>query len=351
VVTGKGGAATERLTSYLEENDLQWQLVEVSGEPDIQFVSRCIQVAHSFQTDIVIGFGGGSSLDTAKAISAMLTNSGDLLDYLEVVGKGKALRQPAAPCIAIPTTAGTGSEVTRNAVLGVPEHQMKVSMRSPKMLPKVALVDPELTYSLPPNVTAATGMDAITQVLEPYVSARANPITDLFCREGLVNGPSALLQAHRDGTDREARRKMAWTSLMGGLALANAGLGAVHGFASPIGGMFNAPHGAVCARLLSPVMTANVSALRKRSPDSLALSRYTEVSRWMTGREDASAEDGIVWLEQLTDNLSIPRLSQYGIGEGDIASIVDKAANASSMKANPIQLTTEELESVLRAAI
>jgi alcohol dehydrogenase class IV len=306
VVTGQGGAELKRLLDYLQEQGVEWVQVQAAGEPDIHSVANAVRTAQSFEANLVIGFGGGSSLDTAKAVSAMLTNPGELLDYLEVVGKGQFLLHLAAPCIAIPTTAGTGSEVTRNAVLGVHDQKMKVSMRSPLILPRVALVDPELTCSLPPAVTATTGMDAITQVLEPYVSIRSNMMTDLFCREGLKNGPQALLRAFKDGEDRAARRCMAWTSLMGGLALANSGLGAVHGFASPIGGMFDAPHGAVCACLLAPVMEMNVRALQKRVPDSPILERYADAARWMTGNDAAQIEDAIEWLNELAHALAIP---------------------------------------------
>jgi alcohol dehydrogenase class IV len=351
VVTGQGGAEPKRLLDYLQEQGVEWVQVQAAGEPDIHSVTNAVRTAQSFEANLVIGFGGGSSLDTAKAVSAMLTNPGELLDYLEVVGKGQFLLHLAAPCIAIPTTAGTGSEVTRNAVLGVHDQKMKVSMRSPLILPRVALVDPELTCSLPPAVTATTGMDAITQVLEPYVSIRSNMMTDLFCREGLKNGPQALLRAFKDGEDRAARRCMALTSLMGGLALANSGLGAVHGFASPIGGMFDAPHGAVCARLLAPVMEMNVRALQKRVPDSPILERYADAARWMTGNDAAQIEDAIEWLNELAHALAIPSLSTYGVDQDDIASIVEKAMAASSMKANPIQLTEEELSRVLSTAL
>jgi alcohol dehydrogenase class IV len=351
IVTGQGGAEPERLFVCLKEHGIDWVQVQIAGEPDIDSVGNAIRTAQSFEANVVIGFGGGSALDTAKAISAMLTNPGDLMDYLEVVGKGQPLLDQAAPCIAIPTTAGTGSEVTRNAVLGVHNQRMKVSMRSSLMLPRVALIDPELTYSLPPAVTATTGMDAITQVLEPYVSMRSNMMTDLFCREGLQNGPQALLRAYKVGEDREARRCMAWTSLMGGLALANSGLGAVHGFASPIGGMFDAPHGAVCARLLAPVMEMNVRALRERSPESPILQRYANAARWITGNETAQVEVAIDWLNELAHELAIPPLSTYGLDQDDIPLIVEKAISASSMKANPIQLTEEELNRVLSTAL
>jgi alcohol dehydrogenase class IV len=235
----------------------------------------------------VIGLGGGSVLDAAKAIAALMTNGGHPLDYLEVVGRGQALRVPAAAMIAIPTTAGTGTEVTRNAVLGSPEHHVKVSLRSPLMLPRLALVDPELTYDLPPALTASTGLDALTQLLEPFVSHQGNPMTDALCREGLRRAAQALPRVFANGQDRAAREDMALASLFGGLALANAKLGAVHGLAAPIGGMFPAPHGAVCAALLPHVMAINVRALRDRQPDAEALRRYDQAAQLLTGNAAA----------------------------------------------------------------
>ncbi len=245
------------------------------------------------EADLVVGMGGGSVIDAAKAIAALLTNPGDPLDYLEVIGRGLPLANACAPMMAIPTTAGTGAEVTRNAVLASPAHRVKVSLRSASMLPDVAIVDPELTLSMPPAVTAATGLDALTQCLEPFVSHLATPLTDGFCREGLARAARSLRRAYHHGSDVAARRDMALASLCGGLALANAKLGAVHGFAGPIGGMFDAPHGAVCARLLPLVMTANVRALEERSPNSPALVRYAEVAKIVTGDADASIADGV----------------------------------------------------------
>ena len=268
----------------------------------------------------MIGIGGGSALDAAKAIAALLTNAGDLFDYLEVIGRAQPLVHPAAPCIAIPTTAGTGSEVTRNAVLSSPEHRVKVSLRSAYMLPRVALVDPELTYELPPSVTAATGLDALTQLIEPYVSPRANPVTDGMCVEGIRRAARSLRRAVENGRDTSAREDMALASLFGGLALANAGLGAVHGFAGPMGGMFPAPHGAVCAALLPHVMETNLRALRSRAPSSESLSRYSELGPLLTGRTQATADDAVQWIHELVTALHIPRLKSYGITSADIPS-------------------------------
>jgi alcohol dehydrogenase class IV len=261
------------------------------------------------------------------------------------------LTRASAPFIAIPTTAGTGSEVTRNAVLAATEQRVKVSLRSPLMLAKVALIDPELTYDLPPALTASTGLDALTQLIEPYVCSRANPMTDALCVEGLRRAARSLRTAFGNGRDTVAREDMAVASLFGGLALANAGLGAVHGLAGPIGGRFPAPHGAVCAALLPHVMATNLIALRKRQPASLSLRRYAEVARLLTGREGATADEGVHWVRQLVSDLQIPCLGRYGLRGGDIGDLVKKGTQSSSMKANPVVLTAEELGQALDSAL
>jgi alcohol dehydrogenase class IV len=296
---------------------------------------------------VVIALGGGSAIDTGKAIAALLTNGGDPLDYLETVGQAKPLTRASAPFIAIPTTAGTGSEVTRNAVLASPEQRLKASLRSPYMLPRLAVVDPELTLDLPPALTASTGLDALTQLIEPYVSSRANAMTDLYCVEGMRLAASALRRAWRDGHDLAARTEMSFASLLGGLALANAGLGAVHGFAAPLGGMFDAPHGALCAALLPHAMRVNIAALR----GSQSLSRYTTAARTLTGRGDATPEDGAAWVECLCHDLEVQPLRDYGVSLADVPALVDVAARASSMKANPVVLTRAQLEDLLTRAI
>jgi alcohol dehydrogenase class IV len=218
------------------------------------------------------------------------------------------------------------------------------------MLARLAVVDPELTFDLPPALTASTGLDALTQLVEPYVSARANPMTDMFCVDGMRRAGGALLRAYRNGRDPEARSDMALASLLGGLALANAGLGAVHGFAAPVGGMFPAPHGAVCAALLPHVMDMNIRALRARAPESESLRRYGAVAAILTGKPDAAAEDGVAWVSRTRQQMGIPPLGSYGITERDVPILVEKASKASSMKANPIVLTSDELQEVLRQA-
>ena len=322
----------------------------VEGEPTVDLLRRGVEACRKVRADVVIALGGGSAIDAGKAIAALIANGGDVLDYLEVIGKAQPLERPSVPFIAIPTTAGTGSEVTRNSVLASPQHGVKASLRSPFMLPRLAVVDPELTYALPPAVTASTGLDALTQLIEPYVSVRANPMTDAVCLEGIGRAARALARAWRDG-DREARHDMALASLFGGLALANAGLGAVHGFAAPVGGMFPAPHGAVCAALLPHAMEINIRALRASGTASPALERYTVVARTLTGSAEASAEDGAAWVSRLCRELQIPPLAAYGVRREDVPALVEKAARASSMKGNPIALTAGELEELLTQAI
>jgi alcohol dehydrogenase class IV len=351
LVTSCGGADPSLLMDILNAAGLRYASIEVCGEPTVGFVLEAVKAAKNNQCDLVIAFGGGSVIDTGKAVAAMLNNPGDLMDYLEVVGRGKPLARPSLPMIAIPTTAGTGSEVTRNAVLAVPEQKVKVSLRSPFMLPCLSIVDPEMTYHLPPAVSAATGMDALTQVIEPYVSIRANEMVDLYCREGIMRAARSLRAVYQNGDNVQGRIDMSWASLLGGLCLANAGLGAVHGFAAPVGGMFPAPHGAVCARLLPLVVEANCNALRERQPDNPAIFRYTEIARMLTGSQKSSIEDGIEWLKQLCAELQIPALSAYGVAKADIAVLVQKSTAASSMKANPIQLAPAELADILEKAL
>lgn len=351
VVTGRDPARAQPLIAWLRAATLDVTTIGIAHEPTITDITQAVALARAAGCDVVVGFGGGAAIDAAKAISALLTNAGELPDYLEVIGRAQPLARPGAPCIAIPTTAGTGAEVTRNAVLASPEHRVKVSLRSVHLLPRVALIDPTLTYSLPPDATAYTGLDALTQLIEPYVSGRANPLTDALCLDGIRRAVRSLRRAFDHGNDAVAREDMALASLYGGLALANAGLGAVHGFAGPIGGMFPAPHGAVCAALLAPVMAANVAALNGRAPASPALARYGEIARILTGNAHATARDGEHWVRTLVSDLQIPALGAYGIAQADTAAIVEASARASSMKANPITLTTGELTAILAEAI
>jgi alcohol dehydrogenase class IV len=350
IVTGSGSVPLDGLWGILKSAGISGTVFHVDAEPDIPMILAGLRQAKSEDCEFVIGFGGGSVLDAGKAIAAMLTNPGELLDYLEVVGEGKEIPNPAAPMIALPTTAGTGTEVTRNAVITSPEHHVKVSMRSLKMIPTVAIVDPVLTYSMPPSVTASTGMDALTQVIEGYVSNRANLMTDMVCREGIIRGARSLLKAYKNGQDQGAREDMSFTSLFGGLALANGGLGAVHGFAGPIGGMFSVSHGVICASLLSSVMKFNVKASASLEGQSDLHSRYRDIARWVTGDPSASIEDGVVWIAELANALDIPGLNALGIERMDFPEIIEKSKISSSMQKNPLKLDEAILEAILEDA-
>jgi len=350
LVMGHNPERARTLIQNLTIHGIESVIFSVSGEPQIATAQAGVTLARESGCDLVIAFGGGSVLDSGKAIAILATNEGEPLDYLEVIGKGLPLKNLPLPMIAIPTTAGTGSEVTANAVLSSPEHKVKVSLRSPMMLPRLALVDPELTYDLPAEITASTGMDALTQVIEPFVSNKANPITDALCREGILRAGRALRLVVQSGTENfAAREDMALASLLGGMALANAKLGAVHGFAGVIGGMFDAPHGAVCAALLPYVMEVNLRALRERDHHSEALRRYVEIGQLLTGRTDAAA--GVAWVIETCLMLKIPPLGKYSITAADIPAIVEKSANASSMKGNPIVLTPHELTEIMQKAL
>ncbi len=347
LVRGRSSDAIPRVREILSAQGIQFNEFEVRGEPTVAMVREGVTFAEG--CDAVIGLGGGSVMDAGKAIAALATNRQDVMDYLEVVGKGQALTEKPLTYIAIPTTAGTGAEVTRNAVLDVPEHGVKVSLRSPMMLPSLAIVDPELTYSLPPEITVASGLDALTQLIEPFVSVKANPLTDAICREGLAHSAKSLRRVYHNGADKEAREGMALASLFGGLALANAALGAVHGFAGPLGGMLHAPHGAICAKLLPLVMDANIKAMKAENHAGLA--RYEEVARILTENRTASAEDGVKWVSNLVSELKIPSLSSHGMMESHIPEAVQKTLNASSYKGNPIQLSETILAEILEKAL
>ncbi|MDR3674462.1 MAG: iron-containing alcohol dehydrogenase [Acidobacteriota bacterium] len=350
LVTGHNPDRAQRLRADLEGGGARCFTFAVKGEPTVDLIGRGLDLAHERQCDVVIAIGGGSVIDAGKAIAGLLTNPGDVMDYLEVVGKGNALQNPAAPFIAVPTTAGTGSEVTRNAVLGVPERQVKVSLRSPHLLPRLAVVDPELTIGLPAAVTASTGLDALTQLIEAYVSIRANPLTDGFCARGIPLAARSLRRAFHHGHESEARHDMLLAALLSGMALANAGLGVVHGFAAPLGGRFTAPHGAICAAILPYGIEINLRALRARDPQSVALRRYQEVGRMLTGWPGATAENAIAWTWEICHELEIPPLKAYGVGEQDIPTLIAEAAKSSSMKGNPLALTAEELSEILTRA-
>jgi len=350
IVTGKNQNRCKFLLDDFTKKKIKFEIFSVNGEPTTQVVTECLNLANHSKTDVIIGIGGGSAIDAGKAVSALITNGGDLFDYLEVIGRGKPIKNPTIPFIAVPTTAGTGTEVTKNAVIKSNEHSVKVSLRSPFMLPDIAVLDPVLTYSMPKEVTASTGLDAFTQVIEPYVSIKANMLTDSICKEGIKRISRSLLKAFNNPNDKKAREDMCIGSLFGGIALANAKLGAVHGFAGPMGGMIGAPHGVVCGILLPYVIKANIKALQERKPSSEVFKKYEKVAKIVTKNDNAKPKDLIQWTDELYGKLNMPHLSEVDLKEEQIEELIDKAKKSNSMKGNPIILTDEELRGIIKDA-
>jgi alcohol dehydrogenase class IV len=351
VVTGADERRHAAVGEALRAEGLEPLTFAVAREPSVAMVQAGVAEARKFRAEVVIGLGGGSALDAGKAIAALLSNQGDPLDYLEVIGKGRSLEQPSAPFLAVPTTSGTGAEVTKNAVLSSPEHGVKVSLRNDSMLPRVALVDPALTLSVPPPVTAATGLDALTQVIEPLLSCKSTPLVDAIALAGVRHAREGLRRAYEDGGDLDAREHLSLTSLFGGLSLANAGLGAVHGIAGPLGGMIGAPHGALCARLLPASLRANVRALTTRAKSHPALERLRQIAVVLTDDREAHAETAIEWLERLVEALAIPTLSALGLERTRIPELVSKAQRASSMRGNPVPLFDDEVFAIVETCL
>ncbi len=350
VICGKNTDRIGFIADILNSIGIKTSVFNVPNEPTIPLVLRGIQEARSKACDMIIGIGGGSVIDTGKVISAMTTNRGELSEYLEVIGEGKNITETPAPYIAIPTTAGTGAEVTRNAVIASPDHKVKVSMRSPYMYPRIAIVDPELTYSMSPEITASTGLDALTQLIEAYVSNRTNPLTDGICIEGLKRAGRSLSLAYKSG-EKSAREDMCIASLFSGLALANAKLGAAHGLAAPLGGLLSAPHGLLCARLLPFVIETNINSLLKKDDSSDSLNRFETTAQILTDNINAGTEDVINWIKKICLDMKIPALKEIGLKESNIPGIVRQAKNSSSTKGNPVELTEEELTQILRQAM
>ena len=320
----------------------------IPSEPTMELVREAAAAARAHGAQVVVGLGGGAALDAAKVVAALVTNGGDPLDYAEVVGRGLPLAERSLPVIAVPTTSGTGSEVTANGVVTSTEHRVKVSLRSASMLPAVALVDPELTLACPPSVTAHAGLDALVQCIEPFVSPFATPLTDGFCREGIARAGRGLRQAYLDGGDLAARTDMSLCSLLSGLALANGKLGAAHGLAGPLGGFLGAPHGAITAAVMAPVSRANIAALAS-DPENPALARYAEVGELLTG--ERSAEAYLDWFAETAAMLGIEGLATLGLTDADVPQLAEAAGRASSTKGNPVRLPLDALEQVLREAM
>lgn len=346
LVTGRNHQRAKQINDLLaNQGSIVFHYV-TDREPTLAMVSEGTEMARANNCELAIALGGGSAIDCGKAISAMATNKGDITEYLEVIGAGKELESQPLPFIAIPTTAGTGAEVTKNAVIHSPEHRVKVSLRSTMMFPSVALVDPELTLSMPPEITAISGMDALSHLLETFVCNQPNPMIDALCREALRRVAISLRQAYANGNDVEARTNMSMASMLGGMALANVKLGAVHGFAAPLGGMFPIPHGASCAVLLPAVTAVNIREVKVRGL-SESVARYDELAQILTRNSLAKAGDGVEWLKDTVAYLKIPSLANYGITPSDFPALTGKAKNASSMKGNPVVLNDFQLNEIL----
>jgi len=347
LVTGSRPGRAAPLRDALLARGARLSEISLSREPHVEDLRSGVEAARSSRAQAVVALGGGSVLDLGKAIAALAPSGSDPLDHLEVVGKGLPLSGPGLPFAAVPTTAGTGAEATRNAVLST--GTVKVSLRGPQLMPRLAVVDPGYAIGAPRDLTAWTGMDALTQLVEPLLSRFANPLTDALCRQGIPLSVAALPAALRDPLDLSARSDLALASLLSGMALANARLGAVHGLAAPLGGMFPCPHGAVCARLLVPAWKANAAALERA--DQSVREHFLDASRLLSGRSDATISDGLEVLEALSQAAMAPPLSRWGMTESDIPAVREAGMRASSMKGNPVELAPEEIDAILREAL
>lgn len=338
--------AADRLAAELRAEGAVVEEIRQKGEPLIGDLDAALARGRALRAEAVVALGGGSVIDMGKAVAALIPAARPAMSYLEVVGEGRALDAAPLPFIALTTTAGTGAEVTKNAVIGVPSHGRKVSLRDDRMLADLAIIDPSLTDDTPHSVTLTSGLDAVTQVIEPYLSCRATPFTDALCRDAIPRGLAALTRLMQ-AEDEGARDDLALTSLFGGLALANAGLGAVHGFAGVLGGQTGAPHGALCGRLLPGALRANAHAVEKQGGE---ITRHREVAGWIAAALGVTT-DPLDALEARITEWGLPRLSEMGVAAGEIPQLAKASRDSSSMRGNPVDLSQEALETVLRESL
>lgn len=342
VVHGRNPDRLAGVFESLKDIDVA-QTLSVAKEPELSTLTAAIAQGKSLGVDLVIGIGGGSVMDSAKVLAAMLPSQSELMNHLEVVGDGLPLSARRLPLILVPTTSGTGAEVTRNAVIDIPDAKRKVSLRDKQLLPDLALVDPALTDCCPRSVTLHSGLDAVTQVIEPYLSSRANLFTDLLCREAIPKGLRALEQLMHEESE-EARDALAQVSLFGGLALANSGLGVVHGIAGPLGGLCGAPHGAICGALLPAGIAANRDAVESAEHKA----RIDQVIGWIAEVFDTSRAEALPRFRQWIVESGLPGLAAIGVKEEQIQAAAQAAASSSSMKANPVVLPSATIERIMR---
>jgi alcohol dehydrogenase class IV len=352
VVTGKSSftdsPAGQSFFSLLKTEKIKYSVINVSGEPSINSIDAFVEQYRGTLPSVIISIGGGSVIDTGKAISAMLKEKGSVADFLEGSDSGRKHNGMKVPFIAVPTTAGTGSETTKNAVLSkVGEDGFKRSLRHDNFIPDVAIIDPELTLNCPSEVTAASGLDAFTQLFEAYISTASSPLTDALAYDGILNVVKYLITAYHDGNNVEARAGMSYAAMLSGIALANAGLGVVHGFASSIGGLYEIPHGVICGTLIGAANKMNINKLLKDNSDPRLVNKYAQIGRLFQKERNKSDYYYIMALansiEAWIEELEIPRLSKYGV----TADAFDKIIQATALKNNPVHLDKNELAYIL----
>ncbi|MCK6261896.1 iron-containing alcohol dehydrogenase [Vibrio sp. ZSDE26] len=345
LVTGKDQSRSEPIISYLKTQKMRYQHVSISGEPNITMIEETAIVGRKFKPDMVVSIGGGSVIDMGKALAAIIPNQGDVYDYVEVVGRNVPIKTTPIPFIAIPTTASTGSEVTRNAVLRSGQDQVKVSLRSPDMLADVAIVDPTLTYGMDVYTSGRGAMDVFTHLMEAYVCGDPNPLTDMVCEEGLRKLSGSIVAACRHD-DYSARADLSFAAMLGGMATNNAKLGAAHGLASALGGKLNAPHSVIAGQLAPHVMRENIAVANEFGRKDV-LERYSRIAQLVTGRTNAHVEDGALWVQMMLDKLELPKLSEFGVCSTSFEKVAEDALMSVAIKGNPLPLTKARLIYIL----
>ncbi|NOH83948.1 iron-containing alcohol dehydrogenase [Vibrio sp. 03-59-1] len=345
LVTGQDPERSSPIIQYLKNQSMRYQHVAINGEPNITMVEETAVSGRKFHPDMVVAIGGGSVIDMGKALAAVIPNQGDVYDYVEVVGRNVPLKTKPIPLIAIPTTASSGSEVTKNAVLKSGQDRVKVSLRSPDMLADVAIVDPTLTYGTDAYTSGRGAMDAFTHLMEAYVCGDPNPLTDMVCEEGLRRlSPSIIAACKQD--DHKARADLSFAAMLGGMAITNAKLGAAHGLASALGGKLNAPHSVISGRLAPFVMSENINEAKAAGRSDI-LNRYKRIAQIVTGRTNAHIEDSVLWVQMVLDKLALPHLSEFGVCSTSFEQVAQDALQSVAIKGNPLPLNEERLIHIL----
>jgi len=346
LVSGKNTQRASPIIQYIKMQGMRYQHVAISGEPNITMVEETALNGRKFKPDMVIAIGGGSVIDMGKALAAIIPNQGDVYDYVEVVGRNVPLKTKPIPFIAIPSTASTGSEVTRNAVLRSGQDKVKVSLRSPEMLADVAIIDPTLTYGTDAYTSGRGAMDAFTHLMEAYACGEPNPITDMICEEGLRRLSGSVLAGCLEDNYR-ARSDLSFAAMLGGMAITNAKLGAAHGLASALGGKLAAPHSVITARLAPFVMQENIRAAKSAGRADV-LARYRKMAQLLTGRANASRNDAVLWTNMMLEKLKLPSLNEFGVCNTSFEQVADDALKSVAIKGNPLPLTKERLMFILQ---